>query len=237
MVSSLRARTLGLGAAFALATMASPRAFAQDSASVQRADELFREAKALTDAGTYKDACPKLEESRRLDPALGTEFNLADCYEHTHREPEAYQIFSGVATEAHVAGKDVRERESRARMKALEPRVARIHIIRSTTVAHLRLDGGELRDGLEEAATSPGRHVIEATAEGREPWQQEVVVEAGKAVEITVPGLRPLAVTAPVSPTSAAVVSPVAAAPAPPPATAPEGPSAGRAGAFIVGGV
>jgi hypothetical protein len=238
MARSFGARTTACVAAFALATMGSSLAFAQDPANVQRADELFRQAKALTDAGTYKGACPMLEESRRLDPALGTEFNLADCYEHTHREPEAYELFSVVATEAHVAGKDVRERESRARMNALEPRIARVHIVRSTTAPeHLRLDGGELRDGSEEAVTSPGRHVIDAAADGREPWHQDFVVEAGKVVDLHVPELRPLAATAAVSPPAAAVASLPPATQLVPTPTEPAGLGAGRTTALIVGGV
>jgi len=222
--------------AFALTTMGSSGAFAQDPALVQRADDLFRQAKALTDAGTYEGACPMLEESRRLDPALGTEFNLADCYEHTRREPEAYQLFAVVATEAHVAGKDVRERESRGRMKALEPRIARVHVVRSTTApAHLRLDGGELRDGSEDAVTSPGRHVLDAAADGREPWHQDLVVEAGKVVEVRVPELRPLATPEAVSTPAAAVVSPPPATPAAPAPTEPAGLGAGRTSALLVG--
>jgi hypothetical protein len=230
MASSLRARTLAHVSALAVATMASSRAFAQDSANVQRADELFRQAKALTDSGTYDGACPKLEESRRLDPALGTEFNLADCYEHTHREPEAYELFSVVATEAHVAGKDARERESRARMKALEPRIARVHIVSSTPApAHLWLDGRELAKGSEDVFTSPGRHVVDATADGREPWHQDLTVEAGGIVELRVPELRLLSATTPVSPPPAAQ-----AAPAP---TERAGPGAGRTSAIVLGGV
>ena len=46
------------------------------SANVQRADELFRQAKALTDSGTYDGACPKLEESRRLDPVSYTHLDV-----------------------------------------------------------------------------------------------------------------------------------------------------------------
>jgi hypothetical protein len=238
MASCRGARALGYVAAFALVAMGSSLAFAQDPANVQRADDLFRQAKALTDAGTYEGACPMLEESRRLDPALGTEFNLADCYEHTHREPEAYLLFSVVATEAHVAGKDVRERESRARMKALEPRIARVHIVRSTgAAAHLRLDGGELRAGSEEAVTSPGRHVIDAAADGREPWHQDLVALAGKVVEVHVPELRPLAAAATASPPPAAVVSPPPATPAVTPPIERAGLGAGRTAALLIGGV
>ena len=48
---------------------------------VTRADALFREGRALMKKGDYATACPKLEESYRLDPAAGTGINLGDCFE------------------------------------------------------------------------------------------------------------------------------------------------------------
>ena len=97
-----------------------------------------------------------------------------------------------------------------------------------TAPAHLRLDGGDLRDGSEEAVTSPGRHVVEAAADGREPWHQDLVVEAGKVVEVHVPELRPLATTETVSPPAAAFVSPPRVTPAALAPTDPAGLGAGR---------
>src|SRR5262249_24412526 len=58
----------------------------------QAADRLFKEAEVLARAGRYAEACPKLEESERLDPGIGTQFNLADCYERTGRVAHAYLV-------------------------------------------------------------------------------------------------------------------------------------------------
>ena len=52
-----------------------------DPATVARAQALFDEALALMKAGKYAEACPKLEESDQLDPGMGTEYRLAECYE------------------------------------------------------------------------------------------------------------------------------------------------------------
>ena len=43
-----------------------------DEASVARAQALFDEALVLIKAGKYAEACPRLEESDRLDPGMGT---------------------------------------------------------------------------------------------------------------------------------------------------------------------
>ena len=54
-------------------------AHADDERPSARADRLFGEAMALIEQGNYRDACPRLDESQRLDPGLGTQYNLALC--------------------------------------------------------------------------------------------------------------------------------------------------------------
>jgi hypothetical protein len=61
---------------FALVSM--PAVVAAQSRS-SFAEGLFTEGKALMQAGDYEAACPKLSESDRLEPALGTKLNLASC--------------------------------------------------------------------------------------------------------------------------------------------------------------
>src|SRR2546425_547721 len=43
-------------------------------------DVFFTDAKKLIEEGRFNEACPKFEESQRLDPTPGTLLNLGDCY-------------------------------------------------------------------------------------------------------------------------------------------------------------
>src|SRR5688572_28243096 len=55
-------------------------AFAQEG-SETRAAQLFQEGRESFLAGNLVDACPRLAESYRLDPATGTLMALALCHE------------------------------------------------------------------------------------------------------------------------------------------------------------
>src|SRR6187549_3979092 len=59
----------------------SARAQAASPADESLAESQFNEGRKLMEGGRPKEACPKFESSQRLDPALGTLLNLADCYE------------------------------------------------------------------------------------------------------------------------------------------------------------
>src|SRR4051794_22044859 len=80
-----------------------------------RAEALFRDARDLLARGEFEAACPKLEESQRLDPAPGTEFNLARCYELTGRLASAWGAYADVAAITHAAGQSEREAHARER--------------------------------------------------------------------------------------------------------------------------
>jgi hypothetical protein len=79
--------------------------------------------------GLAAQACPKFEESQRLDPGVGTQFNLADCYERTGRLASAYTTFIDVAAATRQLGQFEREAVARERAKSIKPRLSRLVIV------------------------------------------------------------------------------------------------------------
>ena len=93
------------------------------------ARSLFDEARVLLQQGKAAQACPKLEESQRLDPGMGTLFNLADCYERLGRTASAWAEFREAVSAAHNAGSLDREQAAKQRAAALEPKLSYLTIV------------------------------------------------------------------------------------------------------------
>ena len=82
------------------------------------AQSLFDEGRKLMSAGKYADACPKLAESQKLDPGVGTQFHLADCYEKLGQTASAWAGFLEAASAAKSMGQADREKVARERAAA-----------------------------------------------------------------------------------------------------------------------
>ena len=79
-----------------LATLAT---VARADGDKERAARLFEEARALVKQGQYDAACPVFDSSYQLDPAIGTELNLGDCYEHLNKLEFARKLYDAAARE------------------------------------------------------------------------------------------------------------------------------------------
>src|SRR5512132_2297148 len=187
-------RALVLAASLALVTAGRP-ALAQ-STSEKAAQQAFDEGMKLLDKGKTADACPKLEESQRLDPAMGTQFRLAECWEKLGRTASAWALFRQVVSEAQAAGREDRAAVSIARAAALEPRLTKISILvaPSARVPGLivRRDGAVVDEALwgRGVAVDPGDHLISASAPGKKSWEAQQQARSG-LVEVTIPMLAP----------------------------------------------
>jgi hypothetical protein len=176
-------------------------AHAQGVGPSERAERLYAEGKQLATAGKFAEACPRFEESQKLEPAIGTQFNLADCYAHTARPATALALFLEVAKIAQMSGKQERQKAAEERAAALAPTVPRIRVVLSekAAAANARHPGDVIvrRDGAllpaEELgrpiAIDPGVHVIAASSSGHIPWEKRVLVTAEGTFDVEVPPL------------------------------------------------
>ncbi len=188
-----------LGAAlFVVAVLcALPSAFGQTASDVERAKKLFADALALIDQGRPGPACPMLEESFRLDPGMGTQYHLAECYVKLGRLASAHALFVEVADWADREDRADRAEFARKRAQEIAPLVAKLQVVVPPEVAatpelEVTCNGQALSE--EQWATALpvdlGKHIITAQAPDRQTRTFEVVVtEEGETTTVRVPPL------------------------------------------------
>jgi len=179
------------------------------------AETLFQRGVSLAESGRVADACTQFDASLQIDPALGTLFRLADCYDRIGRTASAWALFSEAQARSRAAEQGARERMAAERVANLELRLSKL----SFSVAKDALPGLELRMndvvvpsaswGLE-LPVDPGPQRLRLSAPGHRAWLETVVVEKGPSTrKLALPALTPEPEQA------AAQPSPAAARPAP----------------------
>jgi serine/threonine-protein kinase len=174
-------------------------AWADVSASDKAAAEaLFEHGKTLMKDGRFAEACPKLQESQRIDPGIGTMLYLGDCYEKSGRTASAWAQFLEAAGAAHSAGQSDREKKARDRALALEPKLNRLSITLGpgTDVPGLEVkrDGAVMGKALwaTPVPVDPGDHLVEVSAPGKKPWSKKIRLDPTSlaVVALEIPALE-----------------------------------------------
>jgi hypothetical protein len=200
-------RLIGL-ASCALATLLAAPARAQNPAA---AEALFEQARVAMAAGDYETACARFRDSDKLDPAVGTRFNLADCEEHRGRIATAWSLFRGVAAE--LSADDDRKPIAEERAHALEARLPYLTLQRTrATPAGVRVhvDGVELGEASFGVALpmDPGAHQLTLLkATGGEAQHSTFMLSEGEHANLPLL-LRPEKPAAPAPPVAAAEPEP-----------------------------
>lgn len=143
------------------------------------AEALFVQARKAMGDGDYAKACPMLEESYRLVPGTGTKFNLGECYEKSGQTASAWASFRDAAAASKLAGQKERENAARDRATRLEDKLCRLSVdVAAQSNVTVTRDGVAIGAGQWGIAVpiDPGSHVIEAKADGKEPWSTTITV-------------------------------------------------------------
>ena len=189
------------------------------------AEALFIDGRKLMEKEQFNEACPKLEESYRLDPAAGTQINMAVCHEKQGKIATAWGEFKQAAAAARKDGNKAREDLAREHIAAVEPKLPKLAVEVPAAVAKIpglkvTRNGTQLGAGSwgTELPVDPGPQVIEVTAPDYKPWKTttDVKIEGHGKVVVAMLEAAPKPITPPVS--SAAPTAPLAsAAPTAPP--------------------
>jgi hypothetical protein len=188
--------------ALALA-LAAPSVRAEGEASNVAAEALFGEGRALFKSGDFAGACAKFAESNRLDPAVGTEFNLADCEEHLGHLATAWAHWRHVVDVLAARPEDVRLPIARDHVATLATRLPRLKIVLAPGApadTEVTLDGLALAPAAlgADLPADPGNHTLLVGAPGRRDATVDVVLGEGETRSVTAaPGEPPPPLPAP----------------------------------------
>jgi hypothetical protein len=193
-----------LSCALGVGSFSRPARAQTDSAAARA---LFSEGRQLVKAQKYAEACPKFEESLRLDPGIGTQFNLANCWEKLGRTASAWALFLDVAAAARSANQPQREAAAKERASALESKLTRLRVVVPNPSPDEKVFRDEAEIGPAAWGTAmpidPGDHVVRVTAKNKQEWSQDVKVPAtANTLSVNVPPLED--VPAPAEPVSSA---------------------------------
>ncbi len=163
----VKSRVAGLLLVSAL--LASAHARADDTRDPAAAEELFHQGRSAAQKKDFSTACAKFRESNRLDPAVGTVFNIADCEEKLGRLATSWTLFQEVVQR--LPNDDDRRAIASDRAHALEARVPtlNIHLAPSDrTDVVVRRDGVVLGSASLDTAlpVDPGEHTVIVEAPG-----------------------------------------------------------------------
>ncbi|HZO15074.1 MAG TPA: hypothetical protein VFB62_17480 [Polyangiaceae bacterium] len=157
------------------------------------AQTLFEQALQLRDDGKLEEACVKFAESQRLDPQLGTLFNLADCYARTGKTASAWAAYVELEGQARPRN-DPRADVAKKRAEELKPNLSAMRIEVPEPVEGLEVKRDDVVVGKaqwgEPVPVDPGAHHLRASAPGYKPWEQNVTLDPdGAELEVVVPTL------------------------------------------------
>lgn len=149
------------------------------------AEQIFMRAKALHEAGNYKDACPLFAESLRLDFGLGTLLFLSDCQDLTGQTASAWAGFKKAEELAKAKGQAEREKIAHDRAATLEAKLSLLRVFVApqnkeigVVVKRNGVEVGQVIWG-EALAVDPGPQVLTAEAKGYETIKVSIEVPVG----------------------------------------------------------
>lgn len=235
---------LPLGAALFLAFLASA---APARAGDDPAEALFQQGVKEMESGRYETACPRIEQSYRIDPRIGALFALAECEAKRGHIATAVAHYDEYLT-AHAklprekkAKQGDRALIARRQVELLRPDLPRLTLVLPREAPRdmvVRCDGATVAEDALGAPIplDPGGHLISTSTPGGALSEVRLTIARGQQIRLVLTLAPALAVTTPppaLTPGGRAIEpEPVNVAP-----TEPHASSGRRVGAYVSGGI
>jgi hypothetical protein len=152
------------------------------------AEALFRAGREALTKGDHATACQRFEESNRLEPAVGTVFNIANCREKLGQLASAWQRYQEAVQK--LPSGDDRIKIASQRAAALEPRLPRLTLSLPPDAPPgtvIVKDGTELGSGSlgVPLPVDPGEHTLTVRAPGHQDERSQITLAEAENRELT----------------------------------------------------
>ena len=164
--------------------------FAAADTEKERADKLFEDGRKYLAAKEYALACTAFEQSQNSDPAIGTQLNIALCYEAWGKTASAYRAYSEAERLAKIKFDD-RAKGARRKLDELSPQLPRLRLLvplDADPSLVILFDNQELpiANLADDLLIDPGKHKVEARVAGMPPKSQEIDIANGESKSLTI---------------------------------------------------
>ncbi|MBI2388902.1 MAG: hypothetical protein HYV09_04720 [Deltaproteobacteria bacterium] len=179
-------------ASFPVSAWAQAKAGTPSKKDLEAAKKAFFEGIDLETAKQWDKALEKFEQVAKVRMTPAVRFHIALCKENLGLLIEALHDFELAESDAKAEKVEAVMKEAPEHAAAIRPKIPKLVFKVPADVDGLAvtLDGSPIDPkGGEETLVNPGTHKIEATADKRHPFSQEITVEVGetKTVNIKVP--------------------------------------------------
>lgn len=163
---------------FVVALVASPRVARADDHAI--AEALFQAGKSLMNEGKIDEACPKLQESQRIEPGGGTLLLLGMCHQQQGKLASAVAELRSAQSMARRDHRLDREKLATKHLAELEGKVSTVLVRTANRDATLRVDGTVVSAEVASVPLpiDPGAHTIEVSAKGKKTRVVKLTVGA-----------------------------------------------------------
>lgn len=162
--------------------------------SAKEAGLAFDKARELMDLGQFDKACLLFKKSQELDASPGTLLNIANCSERERDLLEALKLFelarSSAAQHPRIADRPRWIEAADTRIARLRKRIPTLTLVASATEgSQVQLNDQVVQPSAEAIALNPGLQVLTVSADGYLSNRQELNVEEGKHLVVSLPQL------------------------------------------------
>ena len=165
------------------------RARAQDAASAAEIE--FDKGHDLMTAGKYAEACAAFQRSAKLDPQIGTRYNIGVCSEKQGKLATAWTAYREVAQRDTNEG---RRKDAAKRADAIAPRLTKLLVNSAASPVGfvVKVNGTDATNLLGiETPVDPGQYSVVASAPGFKDWSATVSATGeGLTVTVAIPALE-----------------------------------------------